>query len=135
MLRGLLYCGLLFTLSHLGTHVGRYLIEADREAVALLILSLSIFFVLLLSFIFFLWRSDSFLMDATLLAAPNLSYHQLHALSSLRMKRGRQILWRMNVSFVPLFLLSFLMAGLPLVVVVPYYVVTRSCLAYRLFYG
>ena len=135
LLRALLYCGLLFTLSHLGYGVGRYLIGAEREAVALLILALSLIFVFLLSFFFFLWRADSFLMDATLLTATKLSYRQLHAISAMRMKRGRRLVWRMNLSFLPLFVLSIFMAGLPLFFVIPYYVVSRSCLAYRLFYG
>ncbi len=115
--------------ARLGSVVGNWLLLSRQPTVALLVGLLSLGFVVLLLFVFSLWNADSFLMDAAFLTAPLLSYRQLHALSARKMKRGRGALRRLNLSFLPLWIVSVLLLGIPLVFVVPYYITSRSHLA------
>lgn len=132
-IRGLLRLALLLLLlsvgARLGVVVGDWLLISKQPAVALLVGLLSLGFILLLLFVFFLWNADSFLMDAAFLSSPLLSYRQLHAISARKMKKGRGALRRLNLSFLPLWTVSVLLLGIPLVFVLPYYIVARSHLA------
>ena len=132
LLRMHLYLVTLTLLSRLGRAVGDYLISAEREAFALLILLLCGFFALLLSLFFLRWQADTLLMDIALYSSATLSYHSLYKLSAVRMKNGRRALRKLNRSFIPHFLLSVLLLGLPLVFIIPYYITARACLAYQL---
>ncbi len=120
-------CMLLLT--DLGQSVGKKLLDANRSAAALLILSLTVLFLFLILFCFFSCRNDSFLWDAVFLSAPLLSFRQSHILSARRMRSERRALRRLRCSFLPLWLLSFLLLGLPFIVVFPYYLGAKAHLA------
>lgn len=127
------FCALLLVvLAALGSSVGTHLIATEREAFAMLVLTVDAVFLFLTLVCFSLWRADSFLMDAAILAAPSLTYRQARALSMLRMKEGRRALRRLNTSFLPLWIVSVLLLGVPLIFVVPYHVTSRASLACRL---
>ena len=113
----------------LGTAVGNWLLLSGQPAVALLVGMLSLAFIILLCLVFSMWGADSFLMDAAFLSSPLLSYRQLQALSARKMKRGRRALYRLNFSFLPLWILSVVLLGVPLVFFIPYYITARSRLA------
>lgn len=115
--------------ARLGVLVGNWLLVSKQPAVALLVGLLSLGFIFILLFVFSLWNSDSFLMDAAFLSSPLLSYRQILAVSERKMKRGRVALRRLNLSFIPLWLLSVLLLGIPLPFVVPYYITSRAHLA------
>ena len=125
-------CFLLTAVAILGLRVGQYLLQAEREAVALFILSLTAFFLLIIIFGFFSFRDDFFLLDAAVLSAPILSYRRCRLTATRAMRHKKAILRQLRRSFFPLFLLSFLLLGLPLIVVFPYYLGARSCLAAEL---
>ncbi len=130
--RLVLCIALLFTVSALGNTVGSYLLEAGQNAIALLVFFLSAVFLCLVIFFFSLWRADAFLVNVAFLSAPLLSYRQLHLLSARKMKHSRRTLRRLNLSFCPLWLLSLLLLGFPLLFTVPYYITARAQLAFYL---
>lgn len=123
---------LLFAVSISGLRVGRYLLQAEREAGALFILTLTLLFLVLIVFFFEALRDDAFLLDAVMLSAPLLSYRQCRVASARAVAHKKEVVRRFRRSFVPLWLLSFLLLGLPLVVVLPYYMGTKACLAFEL---
>lgn len=127
-----LYLAVFVLLSRLGVVVGRELMWADREACALLVFLFSAFIICLWTVFLFRRQADTFLMDVALLSAPALSYGSLYKLSAVRMKQGRRALCRLNFSFLPHFILSVLLLGVPYIFVIPYYITARACLAYRL---
>lgn len=106
-----------------------YFLSLERYAAAMLSALLCFFFAFLVLRAFRFWRHDNFLLDAVFLSSPLLSYRQMHTLSVVRMQRGAYLLRRLNFSFLPLWGLSFLLCGLPLVLVLPYYLGARATLA------
>ncbi len=115
-----------------GEMLAKHLLYRDRGKEALLMLALGAGVLLLLLFLFSLWQDSSFLLDAVHLSAPLLSYRQARALSLRAMRRGRAVLWRLRLSFLPLWMLSLLFFGLPLFFVFPYYWGARAHLAVSL---
>jgi len=116
-------------LSLLGQSVGKHLLNAGRSAATLVILAFTAFFLLLVLFLFFSSRDDAFLWDAAFLSAPLLSLRQSYLISVRRMRSARAALRRLRYSFLPLWLLSILLLGIPLIVVFPYYLGTKTHLA------
>ena len=123
---------LLFAVALSGLRVGQYLLYAEREACALFILTLTFLFLLLIVFFFQALRDDAFLLDAVMLSAPLLSYRQCRATAARVISHKKETVRRFRRTFIPLWLLSFLLLGLPLVVVLPYYMGTKACLAFEL---
>ncbi|MBE6655420.1 MAG: hypothetical protein E7609_00920 [Ruminococcaceae bacterium] len=103
--------------------------NAGRSAATLVILAFTAFFLLLVLFLFFSSRDDAFLWDAAFLSAPLLSLRQSYLISVRRMRSARAALRRLRYSFLPLWLLSILLLGIPLIVVFPYYLGTKTHLA------
>ena len=106
-----------------------YCIACERYALAILLAVLCLSFAFLILRVFRYCCRDNFLLDAVFLSAPLLSYRQVYTLSARRMKSGAHLLRRLNFSFLPLWGLSLLLLGLPLVLVIPYYLGARATLA------
>lgn len=132
LLRIHLYLVVFVLLSRLGVTVGRELLGADREACALLVFLFTAFVICLWTFFLLQRQADAFLIDVALLSAPTLSYGSLYKISAVRMKQGRRVLRRLNFSFLPHFIFSVLLLGVPCIFVIPYYITARACLSYRL---
>ena len=123
------FFALLIAVASLGRSVAEDLLKAGESAVALLVLLLSVFFSVLLVVAFARWRQDLFLLDYIFLSSPLLTYRQARTLSARRMRCGCRDLRQLNASFLPLWLLSVLGLGIPLVFVIPYYIVARGRLS------
>ena len=126
MLRLALFFGLLYAICALGRSVSADLLQIGRNSVALLVSLLSIFFTLLLIIAFDRWMKDLFLLDHIFLSSPLLTYRQAKRLSARRMRYGSGALWRLNLSFLPLWGISLLLFCVPLVIFVPYYITARA---------
>lgn len=124
--------GLLYGIATLGNAVSADLVASHRPALALLVLVISIFFCILTVVTFSHWRSDGFLTDAILFQSTALTHRQANALSVSRMKTGRPLVRRLWLSFLPFWLLSLLLLGIPLFFVIPYYLSARAHLAHAL---
>ena len=120
---------LLYALATLGSTVGRYLTDAGRPALALSVLFVSLALAAFACYTVFRWQTDGFLVDALLASSRSLSLWQTRAISVSRMKTGRAALARLRRSFLPLWLLSLLLLGIPLFFVFPYYLTARARLA------
>ena len=121
--------GLLVWLSVLGQRVAVHLLEAERPAASLLILILTVFFLCVILFFCFSLSGDTFLVDAVFLSSPLLSYSQTRAIAVRRMRSERALLCRLRCSFIPLWTLSVVLLGLPLILVLPYYIALKAHLA------
>lgn len=118
--------------ARLGKAVAQTLFSVERVAAACFVLCVSILLLFLLLLFYFVLRSNSFLVGAAHLCAPLLSDRQLRALSKSKMQGGRRALFRLELSFLPLFLLSAPLLFFPLVFLFPYYLMSRVCLSYHL---
>lgn len=130
---GAMLCFLaLSLLSALGQGVAQHLLDAGRQAASLLILLLTAAFFFIVLFCFFSFYNDAFLWDAVFLSAPLLSYSQSRTVAVRRMRSEKAAVRRLRCSFLPLWVLSFLLFGLPLVFVLPYYMAVKAHLAVSL---
>lgn len=123
---------LIYALTALGDAVGGYLVAAGRSALALTVLLVSLLLAVFSSYAVFRWQTDGFLIDALLASSATLTLAQTRAVSVSRMKTGRAALARLRRSFLPLWALSFLLLGIPLFFVFPYYLTARARLAIHL---
>ena len=131
-LRVVFFLGLFSAICALGRSVSADLLRVGRNSTALLVLLLSIFFAILLAVTFMRWQADLFLLDYIFLSAPLLTYRQARILSERRMRYGIRALRCLNFSFLPLWGISLLCFGIPLVIFVPYYLAVRANLSERL---
>lgn len=132
LLQLVLTLGSFSAIAFLGTSVARNLVSIDREVAACIVLCVTVLLLVFLVFFYVFLRTNAFLMSAAFLCAPLLKDRQLRTVSHHKMKSGRHSLFRLDLSFFLIFLLSSLLLFLPLLFVIPYYVVSRVCLSYHL---
>ena len=119
-------------LSSLGQRVAEHLLNAGRGAAALLIILLTAFFLLIAFLCYLSFHNDTFLWDAVFLSSPLLSYSQSRTIAVRCIRSEKETVRRLKRSFFPLWLLSFFLLGLPLVLVFPYYMALKAQLAVAL---
>ena len=129
LLRTVLCGGALLGVLVVGNRVIMRLLDIERYAGAMLFALMCLLLLFLIFRAAARWRRDSFLLDAAFLSAPLLSYRQLRALSVRRMQGRAYLLRRFRLSFLPLWILSFLLLGIPLILILPYYLGARATLA------
>lgn len=123
---------LLGAVAMLGVSVSNVLSSVQREAAACFVICVTMLVLLLLLVIHYFWRTNLFLVSAASLCAPLLRDRQLCAVSLCKMRIGRRELFRLELSFFPLFMMSAILLFVPLIFVLPYYVASRVCLSYHL---
>ena len=123
---------LLWAVLALGEAVASSLYSGGDAVRATLVLCITVlFFALTLLF----WISSAarlFLTDAILASSPLLTHRQARALSALLTRAYRAKIVCHALSFLPLFLLSFLLLGIPLMCVIPYERASRNEMALQL---
>lgn len=132
LMRILVLLVLFSVIAILGTSVAHTLLSVERRAAACFVICVSMLLLFLLLLFHYFLRMNCFLVGAASLCAPLLRDRQIRAVSLHKMQRGRRDLFRLELSFVPLFLLSALLLFFPLIFVLPYYVASRVCLSYHL---
>ena len=123
---------LILLLSALSASVGEYLVLAEREASATVVYIVTLLAMLLVCISYLLSRAEAFLWETVSVYGPRRSYREARRLARLRIESGHRAFFSLGVSFVPLWILSVLLLGIPLIWVVPYYTVARACLASHL---
>lgn len=119
-------------LSALSFSVGEYLLLVEREASAVLVFAVTLFVIFCVCLAYLLMHTDAFLWEIVTASAHRLSYREAGRLARSRMHSGYGAFFSLSLSFLPLWGLSVLLFGIPLIWVVPYYVVARVCLAAQL---
>lgn len=123
---------LLGAVAILGVSVADVLLSVQRKAAACFVICGTMLVLLLLLVFHYFLRTNLFLVSAASLCAPLLRDRQLCSVSLHKMRSGRRDLVHLELSFLPLFLLSALLLFVPLIFVLPYYVASRVCLSYYL---
>ncbi len=113
----------------LGVAVTRVLLEGGDAVRATLVLGTAVLFFLLMCLFFAYSSASCFLTDAVLATSPLLTYRQAKALSALMMRHYRAKAIGHTLAFLPLFLLSLLLLGIPLMFLIPYIRASRCCMA------
>ena len=127
-----LFGSVFFAVACLGKRVAEYFILTGAEARAALVLGGTILFLLLLLGMGIRFSYRSYLMGAARFSVPTLSYRALRGISSVGMKHryGKVIL--LDLSFLPLLVLSLFLLGIPLVFLIPRYLAARAEMCFSL---
>ncbi len=120
---------LLWTELLLGVAVTRVLLEGGDSVRATLVLGMTVLFFLLMCLFFAYSSASLFLTDAVLATSPLLTYRQAKALSALKMRHYRSKAIGHTLAFLPLFLLSLLLLGIPFMFLIPYIRASRCEMA------
>jgi len=126
---------LLWAVLALGGAVASSLYLGGDAVRATLVLCVTVLFFALTLLFWILSAARLFLTDAVLASSPLLTHRQAKALSALLTRAYRAKIVCHALSFLPLFLLSFLLLGIPLMCVIPYERVSRNEMALRLLKG
>lgn len=132
LLRATLFWGAAISVARLGYAVAAYLAEAGAVARAALVLGGTVCFLALLLLLALRFSYRTYLMEAARFAVPTLSFRSVGVISAgaMRHKYGRVLL--LDVSFLPMFIFSFLLLGIPLFYVFPHYVAARTEMAFAI---
>ena len=132
MLRILFFFGAFFAFARLGKGVATYLTAMGAVARGALVLGGTLFFLAVLLILFVRFSYRTYLMEAARFCVPCLSFRAAGAISAsgMRHRYGRVLL--LDLSFLPLFVFSFLLLGFPLLFVLPHYLAARAEMAFAL---
>ncbi len=132
LLRSALFLATAIIVARLGHVVAAYLVEADAIARAALVLGGTVCFLVLLLLLAVRFSYRTYLMEAARFAVPALSFRSVGVISAggMRHKYGRVLL--LDISFLPMFIFSFLLLGFPLFYVFPHYVAARAEMAFAI---
>ncbi len=132
LLRLIIFLASLFLTLRFGRALASDLFTLGDTARAVLVLSLTVLFCVLLAFSHLYISLQGYLLDAVAVSAPLLRYRQMKAVSKCAMRGRYGVVLRHRLCFFLYAILSLICLGIPLVFVLPYRFVAKDALALKL---
>ena len=132
LLRIALFLTSLFFVLRIGRLLSLDLLRVGECARAVLVLSITVLFSLLLLVVFCLFSVRDYLLDAAFVSAPLLSYKQVRAISKYAVRGHISAVFKHWALLFSWFLVSLLCLGAPLLFVLPYAFMSKSVLSLTL---
>ena len=130
--RTLFFLAVFFSIAILGNGVGGYLAETGALARGALVLGGTLCFLLLLLVLYVRFSYRTYLMGAARFSVPALSFRSVGTVSSVGMRHRYGKVLCLDLSFLPLFIFSFLLLGIPLIFVIPHYLAAKAEMCFGL---
>ena len=132
LLRNLAFGLAFLVIAGLGYSVAAYLTEMGSLARGALVAGGTLLFLVLLVILSVRASYRTYLMEVARFSVPTLSYRAVSSVSAIgmRYRYGRVLL--LDLSFLPLFIVGFVFAGIPLFFIFPHYLAARTEMALAL---
>jgi Ca2+/Na+ antiporter len=112
-----------------GEKLSAYLLKSGDVARGSLVLGGTFLFVLLLLGLAYLVSLRTFLASAVRFGRPTLSFRKANMISACAMHHRYGTVIKLHLCFLPMFIFSILLFGLPFFFVFPQYLATKSALS------